>query len=122
MIIEWDKIADIIESVYNFAGAWPVVLGILLCFYKYTKNVGVFIKDMVLAPIRVKNMMVELKFNGGASVKDSLLRIENRQISNEQKLTHVLDSTGNGSFEMNADGRIIKVSRGYCHITERSEE
>lgn len=122
MEIDWSAIGDFCRNIISMSGAWVVLLGLALFFIKYFKQSWVFIKDMALAPLRVKSMMEELKHNGGSSIKDALVRIENRQISNEQKLIHVLDSIENtGSFESNLEGKCTKVSVGYCHLIGRNE-
>lgn len=123
MQIDWASIGDFCEAVIQIGGAWALLAGLAIIVFRYIRKIPIFIKDMFLAPIRVKHVMDELKNNGGSSLKDAIHRIENRQISNEQKLIHVLDSSEEtGSFETDAKGMCIRVSAGYCHLLGRNEE
>jgi len=123
MEMNWEEFGEICEAVIRVGGAWAVIGTVAVFAIKYLRQIYTFISDMLLAPVRVKKMMEELKNNGGSSIKDQIQRIEARQISNELKLIHVVDSVENsGSFETDKEGKCTKVSLGYCHIMGGTEE
>lgn len=68
----------------------------------------------------VKFVANELRPNGGASVRDSLNRIELRQVLQEQRQKAILSDMSVGVFETDNEGLFIWVNRKYLRMTGRA--
>jgi len=64
----------------------------------------------------------ELKPNGGASIHDSLNRIELRQVLQEQRQKAILSDMSIGVFETDAAGEFTWVNRKYLRMTGRAPD
>ncbi len=109
-----------LEDIGKAVGAIVAILGIVKVF-PYMKKIGLFIKDCCLAPFRINQLINELKPNGGASLRDSINRIELNQCLLSQKLAYSLDVEGGGFFYTDIKGEYIEASLGYCRLTGKSE-
>lgn len=69
---------------------------------------------------QVKFVVTELRPNGGASIRDSLNRIEIRQVLQEQRQKAILSDMSVGVFETDTVGNFVWVNRKYLRMTGRS--
>lgn len=69
---------------------------------------------------QMKFIVGELRPNGGASIRDSLNRIEIRQVLQEQRQKAILSDMSVGVFETDTDGDFIWVNRKYLRMTGRA--
>lgn len=63
---------------------------------------------------------MELKPNGGSSIRDSLNRIELRQVLQEQRQKAILTDMSVGVFETDTNGNYVWVNRKYLRMTGRA--
>ena len=69
---------------------------------------------------QVRFVVDELRPNGGASIRDSLNRIEIRQVLQEQRQKAILSDMSVGVFETDMDGEFVWVNRKYLRMTGRT--
>lgn len=69
---------------------------------------------------RLEAIYKELRFNGGASLKDSIKRIEETQAKQLVKLDMISDLQESITFETDSNGRYTYVSKKYCELTGRT--
>jgi PAS domain S-box-containing protein len=70
----------------------------------------------------IRNLIHELKPNGGTSLRDAVNRIENRQIVFEQRQRAVLTDANVGVFETDESGEFVWVNRRLCRIMNRTPD
>ncbi len=70
--------------------------------------------------VQLKLIVAELHPNGGASIRDSLNRIETRQVLQEQRQKAILSDMSVGVFETDAEGHCIWANRKYLRMTGRT--
>lgn len=85
-------------------------------------GIGDLKTDIEALSEQVKFVVCEFKPNGGASVRDSLNRIELRQVLQEQRQWAILSDMAVGVFEADAEGEFIRVNRKYLRMTGRAPE
>lgn len=78
--------------------------------------------DIAALSEQVGFVVTELKPNGGASVRDSLNRIELRQVLQEQRQKAILSDMSVGVFETNNEGEFVWVNRKYLRMTGRAPD
>ncbi len=110
-----------LEDAGKVIGAIITIFGIVKVF-PYMKKIGKFFKDSFLAPIRINKVLEELRPNGGASLRDSVNRIEANQNILSQKFAYSLDQNNCGFFYSNANGDYIEISPGYCRLVGKGED
>jgi PAS domain S-box-containing protein len=71
---------------------------------------------------QMKFVVDELQPNGGASVRDSLNRIELRQVLQEQRQKAIFSDMAVGVFETDVNGDFVWVNRKYLRMTGRTLE
>lgn len=70
----------------------------------------------------LQNIAAELRPNHGTSIKDSLDRIEARQVTHEQRWRIALYDHDKGIVELDGDGRLVWCNRTFREITGRDTE
>ena len=85
-------------------------------------GIGDIKTDIAALSKQVGFVVTELQPNGGASVRDSLNRIELRQVLQEQRQKAILSDMSIGVFETNAEGDFVWVNRKYLRMTGRAPD
>lgn len=79
-------------------------------------------ENITLVSKKLDELIEQFKPNGGASIRDSLNRIELRQASNENITNFLINSLDISIFKTNASGLITWVSKGYCDIYDSDHD
>lgn len=104
-----------IYLVAKIIGALGTILGSLAGLWKYVINPSV---TWFKATNKLWNdIALEFKPNGGGSMKDSLNRIETRQLIKDQKDRALSNDALFGIWESDPEGRCTYVNRTYQRIT-----
>jgi PAS domain S-box-containing protein len=112
-----------IEPILILAAKIGGAIAAIALIWKYLKQIVSFSKSFLLMPEMVKKIELETKTNGGASIKDSLNRIEKRQLIQEQRTLHLLEiSCEIGIFEADPHGNIIRSNSMFAAITGKSQD
>lgn len=124
---DWQQLASIIAVL----GGVVVTLRFL---WQYSKRlwkhiirhsmfgIGDLRTDIEALGKQVAFIVDELLPNGGASFRDSLNRIELRQLLQEQRQWAILSDMALGVFETDQHGEFIRVNRKYLRMTGRAPE
>lgn len=83
-------------------------------------GIGDIRTDITSLSEQVKFVVDELRPNGGASIRDSLNRIEIRQVLQEQRQKAILSDMSVGVFETDMQGEFVWVNRKYLRMTGRA--
>lgn len=98
-------------------------IGSIVVIITYFRKFVSFLKDFISIPETIKKIEAELKYNGGSTIKDSVNRIETRQMLQEQRLCFVLDSNLSiGVFETDSEGNCTRVSLGYSILAGKTQD
>lgn len=76
--------------------------------------------DLAAMQNQLQFVVDELRPNGGASIRDSLNRIEIRQVLHEQRQKAILSDMTVGVFETDVKGNFVWVNRKYLRMTGRA--
>jgi len=71
---------------------------------------------------KIEEMHAQFYTNGGGSMTDRMIRIENTLVAVSQRQHVYLLEHKLGIFHTDDKGECIEVNRTYCRITERTEE
>jgi PAS domain S-box-containing protein len=98
-----------------------------LFFYKFLykkmiKPRNELINAAVRSMPKIDKMHAEFYVNGGGSMTDRMIRMENMLISVSQKQHAYLLEHELGIYETDANGNCVGVNRTYCKITGRTME
>lgn len=85
-------------------------------------GIGDLKTDMRALSEQMNFIVAELKPNGGASVRDSLNRIELSQVLNESRQRAVLTGMDVGVFETDSAGNFTWINRKYLRMTGRAPD
>ena len=85
-------------------------------------GIGDIKTDIAALTKQVGLVVTELQPNGGASVRDSLNRIELRQVLQEQRQKAILSDMSVGVFETDNEGEFVWVNRKYLRMTGRAPD
>ena len=85
-------------------------------------GIGDIKTDLSAMAKQMQFVVDELHPNGGASVRDSLNRIELRQVLQEQRQKAILSDMSVGVFETNNEGEFVWVNRKYLRMTGRAPD
>lgn len=85
-------------------------------------GIGDIKTDIAALSTQVGLVVQELQPNGGASVRDSLNRIELRQVLQEQRQKAILSDMSVGVFETDTQGEFVWVNRKYLRMTGRAPD
>ncbi len=72
-------------------------------------------------PQHIQEIKAQLTVNGGASLKDSIVRIENNQLKDGAKLKAILGEKTFACFETNLFGECIYVNSAYLSMLKCNE-
>lgn len=124
--MEWQAVAEWIGLIAGAAVGLKFLWALIKKAYaKIGDNVfGIAdIKTDIGSVARQLDFIVaELHPNGGASIRDSLNRIELRQVLQEQRQKAILSDMSVGVFETNTEGEFIWVNRKYLRMTGRAPD
>lgn len=76
--------------------------------------------DLACVAGKLDYVVSELLPNGGSSIRDSLNRIESRQVLQDQRQRAILSDMSVGVFETDEFGQCIWVNRKYLRMTGRT--
>jgi len=95
-----------------------------LCKYvRYNMfGIGDIKTDIGCLATKLDFIVSELHPNGGASVRDSLNRIELRQVLQERRQKAILSDMSVGVFETDNEGEFVWVNRKYLRMTGRAPD
>jgi PAS domain S-box-containing protein len=125
MLAEWQALAEWIGIA---AGA---IVGVKVLWTLLKKGwgkvgsmfgLGEIKTDIGCLAQKLDFIVAELHPNGGASIRDSLNRIELRQVLQEQRQRAILSDMSIGVFETNVAGHCVWANRKYLRITGRTFE
>lgn len=85
-------------------------------------GIGDIKTDIAALTKSVNFVVTELQPNGGASIRDSLNRIELRQVLQEQRQKAILSDMSIGVFETDSEGNFKWVNRKYLRMTGRAPD
>ena len=120
---DWQQLAAIVAVLTGVTVAlkylWRLVK---LGCRKVAKMFGVndIRTDLECVAQQMEFVVNELKPNGGMSIRDSLNRIEIRQVLQEQRQKAILSDMSVGVFETDNHGDYIWVNRKYLRMTGRA--
>lgn len=127
MFADWESVGMLLGVI---ASALAILRGLWVLVPKLCRKLGQRVSEMFgIGDIKtdigalteqVKFVVDELKPNGGASIRDSLNRIEIRQVLQEQRQKAILSDMSVGVFETDTDGEFIWVNRKYLRMTGRT--
>lgn len=69
---------------------------------------------------QVAILVSEMRPNCGSTIKDSLDRIENRQLLQEQRHRALLTELDSGFFEADRQGSVVWVNRAYAYMVRKT--
>ncbi len=126
MDTDWEQVASILAVV----GAALVVVKFLWrkvpkLYNKLRHNmfgIGDLKVDMKALSEQMQFVVSEFAPNGGASIKDSLNRIELRQVRQEQRQKAIFSDMSVGVFETDDEGEYNWVNRKYLRMTGRAPD
>jgi len=120
-----------IEEIKEYAGLITLLAGVVAIFWKpivagirimittfknlktFSTNINKTITQVEeLYPLVLK-LNEDLKPNGGSSLRDAIDRIDRRVALSEQRSRYFAEHPGEISFETDADGNTIWVSKGW---------
>lgn len=123
------SIVGISEWITIVAGGLAALVGLYYTFAKILKKPLMFFKRAFAVPDKLDNLSKDVQLmkhevmrNGGSSIKDSMDRVENRQIITESREKALLNTILVPYFESNVRGECIDVNRAYRRLTGRSTE
>jgi PAS domain S-box-containing protein len=124
--MEWDW--QQLAGMAAVAGAGVVVLrwmwrAVPRCWRHLRNNmfgIGDLKEDIGKMHETLDHIVTELRPNGGSSIRDSLNRIELRQVLQEQRQKAILTDMSVGVFETDTEGSFIWVNRKYLRMTGRA--
>jgi len=108
---DWQQIAAVMGvltgAVVSLRYLWKLIPRLLTKITTNMFGIGDLRTDIEALSEQVRFIVCELKPNGGASVRDSLNRIELRQVLQEQRQWAILSDMSVGVFETDAEGEFI---------------
>lgn len=114
---------DTILEIGAVAGAIAAIAGALAGVYRYAvKPVVQSAAKITELDGKVELIVHELGNNGGASLRDSVDRIEHLVMIGERRNRALLQDASNGILEMDQDGGVVWVNRTYLRWAGRSLE
>ena len=126
VITDWQQVAAVVSVISGVAIGARILWRILpKIYYKLVHNmfgVGDIKKDLGVLTASVNLVVTELSPNGGASIRDSLNRIELRQVLQEQRQKAILSDMSVGVFETDDEGEFTWVNRKYLRMTGRAPD
>lgn len=122
--MDWQEIA----GIFAVLGSAAAILGWLWrnvpkAYQRLRYNmfgIGDIKKDICSLTQQMEYLVSELKPNGGGSIRDSLNRIELRQVLQEQRQKAILSDMSVGVFEADNEGDYVWVNRKYLRMTGRT--
>lgn len=123
MITNWVDVAEVIGLVGGTAVGLRVLWKlVVLLHHKWMAAFGIeeLMEDVSGLDEQLKYVVSELQPNGGASVRDSLNRIELRQVLQEQRQRAILSDMSIGVFETDPSGKVTWVNRKLLRMSGRS--
>ena len=125
-IAELESLGVILGLLASAAAVLRVLWVVAPKLYKKLRHnmfgIGDIKTDIAALTEQVGLVVMELQPNGGASVRDSLNRIELRQVLQEQRQKAILSDMSVGVFETNDEGEYVWVNRKYLRMTGRAPD
>lgn len=123
MFTDWQQLAAVVAVLTGIAAGlrflfW--VSGKFTSWMTHMFGIGDIKTDLAAVHETLQTVVTELQPNGGASIRDSLNRIELRQVFNEQRQRAILTDMSVGVFETDVTGNYIWVNRKYLRMTGRA--
>lgn len=123
--LNWETAAAIIAVLVGLITVMyraPKAFRQLRVWWNNMFGVGDLKNDITTLTKQVSFVVTELQPNGGASVRDSLNRIELRQVLQEQRQKAILSDMSIGVFETDNQGQVVWVNRKYLRMTGRTPD
>jgi PAS domain S-box-containing protein len=123
--LNWEAVAAVVGALVGFVTILyraPKAFQQLKKWWNNMFGVGNIKTDLAALSESVSLVVSELRPNGGASIRDSLNRIEIRQVLQEQRQKAILSDMSVGVFETDTSGDFIWVNRKYLRMTGRAPD
>jgi len=115
----WESITAIGASCLAVGGAlWATILRPMFRLFKKSMSELACIPQLVTD---VSDIKMEVRPNGGMSLRDSVERIELRQLLDSQIIGSILSSQAVAFFRADERGLLVEASRPLCKLMQRSE-
>ena len=112
-----------IENLTKWVVFISTVGGAIVWFYKKSIQPAIeVIKDAGKAHVAIERITKEFLPNGGSTLRDTIDRIEGRQIVAENRQRAILSETHIGIFETDSSGRCFWVNRTYLRMCGKTLE
>jgi PAS domain S-box-containing protein len=117
------------QTMIYVVGAASGLTAVAVCFRKVlwpmllrVHPIARWIADMADLPATVRLVRSELTTNGGASLKDAVLRMESTIALTEQRHIALVIDSPDAKFEADVNGDTRWVNRTYCRLTGQLPE
>ena len=123
--INWEAVGAILGAcvaLVTIAYRAPKAFQQIKKWWSNMFGIGDIKTDITALTEQVSLVVSELRPNGGASIRDSLNRIELRQVLQEQRQKAILSDMSVGVFETNTEGEFVWVNRKYLRMTGRAPD
>ena len=122
MVTDWQQLAGMAAVLGSVVVALGWLWRVTPRVWKWVKYKmgGALREDITELKTQMTFIVSELKPNGGASIRDSLNRIEIRQVLQEQRQKAILSDMSVGVFEADNEGHYLWVNRKYLRMTGRA--
>lgn len=113
----WQHLATLAAVTASLLGVYTFIKTIIVPFYGWCKRAkqAIYLHTHVL-PDKVNRIYQEVTPNGGASLKDTIARIESRQIIQEQRQHAYASHLEVPIFETDAVGSCTWVNKAYLEF------
>lgn len=107
----------------SILGIIALFKGAIIPFWKWCKKVkNVTTMHLTVLPERINRIYQEVTPNGGSSLKDSVNRIETRQLIQEQRQHAYASHLTTPIFETDATGACTWVNKAYLDFVDASQD
>lgn len=124
MEMDWQQLSGMAAVAGASAIALRWLWKTIPCVYQRLRynmfGIGDLKTDIEKMHDTLDHIVTELRPNGGSSIRDSLNRIELRQVLQEQRQKAILTDMSVGVFETDTGGNVIWVNRKYLRMTGRA--
>lgn len=116
-------------SIENWGVLFSAIIGggtilsiVVKYSYSFIKDVIKMFKKLSQALDILEKIKNEVGTNGGKSLKDTVCRIERRQVIQQGFIRHILNNQVQGAFEADVNGNYVWVNPTYLDVTGQQLE
>jgi len=121
---QWEKVLGVLAAIGGAVVGVKFLFHFLKCWCKRIRDnmfgIGDLKKDIAALAEQVTFVVSEFRPNNGTSMKDTMNRIETRQLLGEQTQWAILDDMKVGVYTTDGNGEFLRVNRKYLRMTGRT--